>query len=62
MFVWFRKKFYECFSPERACEKRVKRLLNLEVQSPFDKNDVITLGDIIFSTAITDIFNCWWNC
>ena len=54
MFVWVRKKFYECFSPESACEKRVKRLLNLKVQSPFDKNDVITLSDIIFSTAMTE--------
>ena len=54
MLVWFRKKFYECFSSESACDRRVKRLLNLKVQSPFDKNDVITLGDIIFTTAMTE--------
>ena len=52
--VAFRKLYYSIFSGDAECRKKVRSLLNVKVKNPFDVNDVCTLGDIIFSTSMSE--------
>ena len=52
--VAFRKLYYSIFSGDAECRKKVRSLLDVKVKNPFDVNDVCTLGDIIFSTSMSE--------
>ncbi|WP_405380686.1 hypothetical protein [Phascolarctobacterium sp.] len=52
--VFFRKIYYSIVSPDKECRKRVRELMNVKVRSPFDSDVVLTLGDLLVSTAINE--------
>lgn len=49
-----REKYYGFFSSDDTNRKKVRKLLNIKVKSPFDENQIITLGDIVMSTTINE--------
>lgn len=49
-----REKYYDFFSSDEINRKKVRNLLNIKIKSPFDENQVITLGDIIMSMTINE--------
>jgi len=50
----YRKMYYSVFSSDKINRRKVRELLSVKIQSPFDSHEIITFGDFIMSTGITE--------